>query len=148
MLMIGNKERKISLRLDVELADGLQAFANRERVPLSQVLRHLVIRFLAAPAAAECAISAKPQEVQASRPVYTGRAKRSDSEVKQSADNALAEFRKRVLLLFDGFRDQGLDMKEAVKRSNFALKAEKHPWATYEVIADIIRKTGRFRKTK
>ena len=42
-------ERKISLRLDVELADRLQDHADRERVPVSYVLRHLVIRFLSDP---------------------------------------------------------------------------------------------------
>lgn len=39
-------EKKISLRLDVKLVERLQDFADRERVPVSYVLRHLVIRFL------------------------------------------------------------------------------------------------------
>ncbi len=41
-----NLDKKISLRLDSALVDELQNYASRERVPVSFVVRHLVIRFL------------------------------------------------------------------------------------------------------
>jgi len=41
--------KKLSLRLDTELVERLQDYADRERVPVSFVLRHLVLRFLSDP---------------------------------------------------------------------------------------------------
>jgi hypothetical protein len=59
-----------------------------------------------------------------------------------------AEFSVEVCALFDGFRKQGFDMRESTKRTNYALKEKNHPWATYEVIASVLRETGRFRKPR
>ena len=41
-----NLDKKITLRLDGVLVDRLQARAVRQRVPLSYILRNMVIRYL------------------------------------------------------------------------------------------------------
>lgn len=125
--------RKITVRLGDDLIEGLQAFADQERVSVSQVLRHLVLRFLSAHTSES--LSPPP-------PALRGVADAGLSERRQD------EFSLQVCAIFDEFRTQGLDAKEAAKRTNFKLKDHKHPWATYEVIADILRKAGRFRKVK
>jgi hypothetical protein len=56
-----------------------------------------------------------------------------------------AEFRQLVCARFDEFISQGLSVKDAVKRTNSALKAQGNPWATYEVVQSIVRAAGRFR---
>jgi hypothetical protein len=71
----------------------------------------------------------------------------SSEEVGKVAD-LQAAFREEVLSLFDGFVSQGLDAKEAVKRSNFALKAQNNPWATYETVLSVVRAAGRLRKKR
>ena len=64
------------------------------------------------------------------------------AEVKQRG----AAFSEKVCSLFDGFMSQGMDRKEAIKRVNHALKAEKEPWATYELVTSTLSKAGKFRK--
>lgn len=126
--------RKISLRLDVALADRLQDRADRERVPLSYVLRHLVLRFLEEPHG-----SARPAS-----PALRGG---SVAAVNAQAEKHKAEFEAEVCALFDTLRSEGIEPMEAAKRVNFALKAKNHPWATFDIIAGILRAQGRFRKT-
>ncbi len=143
--MVARAHRKISLRLDVDLVDDLQAFADRERVPVSFVLRHLVLRFLRP--------SPPPSLIAAGEVERPGRFAPEGAEARRQAiskraEREKADFDEKVLALFDGFRSQGLDAREAAKRTNFALKERNHPWATYEVIADVIRKAGRFRKER
>lgn len=60
--------------------------------------------------------------------------------------NLQAEFRSEVCRVFDEFRGQGLEVKEAVKRTNSALKAAGNPWATHAVVSDVLRGAGRFRR--
>ena len=57
-------------------------------------------------------------------------------------------FQSKVCTLFDGFTGQGLARNEAVKRTNVALKAEKHPWANHATVSDVLRASGRFKKAK
>lgn len=57
-------------------------------------------------------------------------------------------FRSEVCSLLDGFISQGHISKDAVKRTNFAMKAKKHPWANFYLIEKEIRSTGRLRKAK
>lgn len=128
--MATRSDKKLSLRLDWELAERLQDYASRERVPVSYVLRHLVLRFLSDPT----------KETHRNPPVRAGVPGADLIARRQS------EFSAQVFALFDDFRSQGHDARESAKRTNFALKAKKHPWATYEVIADILRQSGRFRK--
>ena len=127
-----NMGKKLSLRLDCELVERLQDYASRERVPVSYVLRHLVLRFLSDPT----------KETYRTPPARTG-GPAPDLVAKRQA-----EFSAEVCALFDGFKAQGHDARESAKRTNFALKAKKHPWATYEVIADVLRQAGRFRKDR
>lgn len=130
-------DKKVSLRLDGRLCEKLQDYADRERVPVAYVLRHLVIRFF----------DGKPQVTDS----FLGPApdRRSSGVVQPSQVERLqADFAEKVCCLFDGFRRQGLDVKEATKRTNFALKAKNEPWATYEVVASVLRAAGRFRKQK
>lgn len=130
---------KISLRLDIDLIDRLQVRANHERVPVSYILRHLVLRYLG-----------DLQEIKEPAPLRTGvnPGARGRLWTPPDPDKLLVEFRKECCALFDGFRDQGFDMGEATRRTNFALKAKSHPWATYEVVAKAIRDCGRFRTVR
>jgi hypothetical protein len=67
------------------------------------------------------------------------------AELKKREDRQAA-FRKRVCSLFDDFIAEGLEVNDAVKRTNQALKAKNHPWATYEMVKSTLRASGRFRK--
>jgi hypothetical protein len=134
------QEKKISLRLDIDLAERLQERADDDRVPVSFILRHLVLRFLSGPFHGEAAAS--PALPGVASPLRGGVPAPSVIERKQ------VEFRQEVCALFDMFRGQGHDAIEATKRSNFALKARKHPWASYDVIAKVLRSEGRFRKSR
>ena len=129
--MINTLKQKVTFRLDAELAGRLNALAGRERVPVSYVLRHMVIRLLAEPA-----------KDGAARPFYS----RSSMDAPEVLERKHREFREKCCTLFDEFRRQGYDAKEAAKRTNFALKAVSHPWASYEVVASTLRAAGRFRK--
>ncbi|MBJ6750248.1 hypothetical protein [Geomonas anaerohicana] len=62
------------------------------------------------------------------------------------AEARLASFRERVCSTFDFLVGQGFDVKEAVSRTNSALKAENCPWASYETVQGVLRASGRFRK--
>ena len=136
-------EKKISLRLDSLLAEKLEDYASHERVPVSFVLRHLVLRFFAAPLPElrGTALGTSPTSRFSSE-----KADQRRSAAAVRTESAIAEFNKLVCSLFDDFRGNGLDVKEAAKRTNFAMKEKKHPWATYEVIASVLRKSGRFRR--
>lgn len=127
-----NMEKKVSLRLDPEIVERLQDYAGRERVPVSHVLRHLVLRFLSDPT----------KETHRTPPARPGVPAPAILAKRQE------EFKIEVCALFDAFRSQGHDLRESIKRTNFALKAKQHPWATYEVVASVIRETGRLRKAK
>ena len=131
-------DKKISLRLDGRLCEKLQDFASRERVPVSSVVRHLVLRFFDG--------KQSPSTAPFLGPVPSVRS--SGLTLPTRVEQLHAEFRKTVCALFDGFQAQGLDAKEAAKRTNFALKEKNHPWATYETVAGVLRKAGRFRKAK
>jgi hypothetical protein len=58
----------------------------------------------------------------------------TDPEEIKRRDLLQVEFREQVCALFDDFIRQGLSPKEAVKRTNSALKAKNHPWATYVML--------------
>jgi len=45
--------------------------------------------------------------------------------------------------LFDQYRKQGVSVAEAVKAVNRALKEQRHPWATYDVVKAELRRNGR-----
>jgi predicted transcriptional regulator len=140
--------KKITVRLDDDLVEGLQEFADKERVPVSQVIRHLVLRFLRPPPAVPAGNiqAGAPGGDKGRFPLETAEARRIALSDKAERENRV--FREKCLTLFDGFQSQGLDAKEAAKRTNFALKEKKHPWATYEIVADVLRKEGRFRKVR
>lgn len=138
--MTMNMHRKISLRLDTELADRLQDRADRERVPVSYLLRHLVLRLLGEPQAPQGATSTAP-------PSPSWRVEQA-ANLKTRTEQLQAEFRSEVCATFDALIRQGCDPKEAAKRTNSALKAKNHPWASHEVVTGILRKAGRFRKSR
>lgn len=143
-----NMDKKISLRLDAAIANRLERCAYKERVPVSYILRHLVLRYLSAGNKADLQGSAlgTGSVSQGRFPLETAGARRSVLDA--TADLQQEKFRAEVFALFDGFRSKGHDAKESARLSNFALKGKSHPWATYEVIADILRKSGRFRRKK
>jgi uncharacterized protein (UPF0335 family) len=141
-------DKKVSLRLDAGIVDRLQAYADKERVPVSYVLRHLVIRFLAGPPAPCAGVPALGQIPGDRSRFAPEQADTRRVAVAAHADREKAKFLGEVCTIFDAFRSQGFDVKESARRTNFALKAKSHPWATYEVIADLLRKTGRFRTVR
>ena len=65
---------------------------------------------------------------------------------RQKAERLQSEFKDLVCSVFDEFIEQGRNRKDAVKLTNQALKTQKHPWATYEVVLGVIRATGRLRR--
>ncbi|HET6420322.1 MAG TPA: hypothetical protein VFG19_09210 [Geobacteraceae bacterium] len=123
--MINTPKQKVSFRIHADLVDRLQDFAVRERVSVSQVLCHLVIRFFSG--------SPEPSSF---------RCLHSPDLVAKKHD----DFRDKCCTLFDDFKRQGFDTNESIKRTNFALKAVSHPWASYEVVSTTLRSAGRFRK--
>ncbi len=71
-----------------------------------------------------------------------------DPVAKADADQARKEFTAEACSLFDSFVSQGHATSEAIRRTNLALKAKSHPWASYEIVRKLIGTTGRFRKKK
>ena len=55
-------------------------------------------------------------------------------------------FANQICTLFDGFIDQGLTRNQAISRTNSAMKEQNHPWASYDIVKDVLRKNLRFRK--
>lgn len=74
--------------------------------------------------------------------------KAHDPAEREQVEVMQKDFHKEVCEIYDGLRGQGLDMKEATKRTNSALKAKKHPWATFETVQKVLRSEGRFRRQK
>jgi hypothetical protein len=58
------------------------------------------------------------------------------------------DFRQECCSLFNGIISQGQTVKDAAKNTNHALKVKNHVWATYEVVASVLRSAGRFRKVR
>ena len=69
-----------------------------------------------------------------------------DLDELAQADQLRADFEKRVCVLFHKQLNQGHDPKEAIKRTNKALKAENHPWATYETVKSTLSSCGELRR--
>jgi len=67
------------------------------------------------------------------------------STIAEAKDRQTA-FKEKVCSIFDAFRGQGVELKEAISRTNDTLKAEKSPWASYEIVVGVLRSSGRFRK--
>lgn len=57
-----------------------------------------------------------------------------------------ANFQKTACEIFDDFIKQGLTAKDAIKRTNAAMKKRNHPHSTYSNILDVIRAAGRLKK--
>lgn len=72
-----------------------------------------------------------------------------DPKAVEAREKVRKDFINTACSLFDGFVAEGLSMNDAVKRTNSALKAQKHPWATsYGVVSSTLRAEGKLRKTK
>jgi len=56
------------------------------------------------------------------------------------------DFQKTACEIFDGLIKQGIPAKEAIKRTNAAMKERNHPHATYSIILDVLRTAGRLKK--
>ncbi|ACH39155.2 hypothetical protein Gbem_2142 [Citrifermentans bemidjiense Bem] len=74
--------------------------------------------------------------------------KAADPFAIMEAEERHEAFKEKVCSVFDAFRGQGMESKQAISRTNEALKAENCPWATYETIVGILRSSGRFRKLR
>jgi hypothetical protein len=132
--------KKLTVRIAPDIADKLQARADKHRVSVAWIVRHLVFRYLdgCAPDLPEFT----------SRATGALRGSASPSPGKSEAEKMQAEFTRLACSLFDSYRADGFDVLESAKRANFALKARSHPWATYDIVAQAIRSTGRFRRQK
>ncbi|MBN1140594.1 MAG: hypothetical protein JXB25_02180 [Deltaproteobacteria bacterium] len=64
----------------------------------------------------------------------------------EKARKVQTDFSEKVCSFYDGFIAHGFPRKEAVKRTNWALKDEKHPWANRDSVLDVLRAAGRFKK--
>lgn len=69
-----------------------------------------------------------------------------DPARRAQVEQSQAEFRETVCTIFDSMVAAGLEIKEAVRRTNLTLKEQKHPWATHDIVSQVLRSTGRFRK--
>lgn len=58
------------------------------------------------------------------------------------------DFVKDVLEAYDRFITQGHPVKKSISLSNSALKATKHPWATYDQVFRVLSENGRFKGVK
>lgn len=74
-------------------------------------------------------------------------AKAHDPGRRLAVEKSQADFQDQVCALFDDFTRQGHDRKTAVRLTNSALKGQNHPWASYETITQVLRSSGRFRKS-
>jgi len=57
-----------------------------------------------------------------------------------------ATFQKKVCEIFDALIGQGLERKEAVKRTGQALREQNHPWANRDSVLHVLRAAGRLRR--
>lgn len=131
--------RKLTLRLSSSHARKIEDEAARHRVSVGWLLRHLVIRYL------EGLTPIGMGDAKGGRP---RRALPSSLNIPDQAEKMQREFSRLACSLYDGFRSDGCEIIESVKRTNFALKELSHPWATYDIVSQAIRSTGRFRKSK
>lgn len=74
--------------------------------------------------------------------------KAHDPAQREKVDSLHADFRQEVCEIYDGLIGQGVETKEAVKRTNSTLKARNHPWASFETVQKVLRSAGRFRRQK
>ena len=63
-------------------------------------------------------------------------------------EKSRAQFTKLCCSHYDKFIDAGHPVKDAIRLTNSALKAQEHPWAAYETVKLELQKAGRFRKKK
>ncbi len=68
-----------------------------------------------------------------------------DLEALAAKEQFKTAFVDRVCTTFDTLTGQGMARNEAISAVNSALKAENHPWATYELIRSILSSSGRLR---
>ena len=68
-----------------------------------------------------------------------------DPDEVENRRQAHETYRSQVCALFDGFTAEGCDRKEAVSRTNQAMKAKGHPWATLDLVSLTLRDAGRLR---
>lgn len=57
-------------------------------------------------------------------------------------------YNKEVLKAYDGFIKAGHPINKAISLSNSALKAQQHPWATYDQVFQTLRQNGRLKGFK
>jgi len=71
-----------------------------------------------------------------------------DPDEIERKNRAHSEFRKAVLETYQGFQRQGYTSKEALSRTNLALKAQNHPWANYDSVKAVLSAAGYLRKER
>ena len=69
-----------------------------------------------------------------------------DPERIEATRQYQAAFRDAVCTRFDALRQTGVPVSEAIKQVNAALKADGHPWASYDLVRSQLSSTGRLRK--
>lgn len=71
-----------------------------------------------------------------------------DLAERERVETAQTDFVDQACSLYDKFIEDRHPMNDAVKLTNSALKAMNHPWATYEVVLNTLRKAGKLRKLR
>jgi hypothetical protein len=69
-----------------------------------------------------------------------------DLSIIEARKNCIESFNSECLQLFDDFVKQGHEKREAVKLTNFALKAKNSPYASNYIVEKTLRAAGRLRK--
>lgn len=87
--------------------------------------------------------------------VVNNKARSASAIVKAHDLDEIEERKQRILnfsseacSLFDEYQSKGHNVRESVKMTNFALKAQGNPWASLYLVEKTLRAAGRLRKVK
>jgi hypothetical protein len=71
--------------------------------------------------------------------------KADDLSERERIQKLQEDFDKKVCSIFDALRREGVGVREAIKKTNSALKAENYPHSTYELVICHLRAVGKLR---
>lgn len=71
-----------------------------------------------------------------------------DLQERQEREEYFQWFEREASEIYDSCISQGMDEKEAIRSTRAALKNKEYAFATYDIVKDTLRKTGRFQKVR
>lgn len=71
------------------------------------------------------------------------RSEASSQKYAEEAQQRIAEYRSRLVELFDNYSAQGLDRKSAIKQIAALLRSENHPWCCPDLVRSNLVAAGR-----